>query len=135
MVPCWLNRSDNSSARHPPYVVIIRIKLSSNPRPERVRQLYSGFYWTLDLEQNAELRILLRCSPIPCFNNRAAPWPVWLAIVSRQTTYFLLPLLSPLMESPKRERISYAKAGILMVDQVKPAILERTAVRFDLPKG
>jgi hypothetical protein len=24
---------------------------------------YSGFYRTLDLEQNAELRILLRCSP------------------------------------------------------------------------
>jgi hypothetical protein len=29
---------------------------------------YSGFYWTLDLEQNAELRILLRCSPTP-FSN------------------------------------------------------------------
>jgi hypothetical protein len=28
---------------------------------------YSGFYCTLDLEQNAELRILFRCSPIPMF--------------------------------------------------------------------
>src|SRR5258707_1788071 len=31
---------------------------------------YSGFYWTLDLEQNAELRILLRCSPTPIFRSR-----------------------------------------------------------------
>jgi len=39
------------------------------------------------------------------------------------------------MESPKRKRISYAKAGILMVDQIKPAILKGTAMRFDLSKG
>jgi hypothetical protein len=26
---------------------------------------YSGFYCTRDLEQNAELRIMLRCSPTP----------------------------------------------------------------------
>ncbi|MBV8969052.1 MAG: hypothetical protein JO331_08335 [Verrucomicrobia bacterium] len=26
---------------------------------------YSGFYWTLDFGRNAELRILLRCSPTP----------------------------------------------------------------------
>jgi hypothetical protein len=26
---------------------------------------YSGFYWTLDLEQNAELRITSSCSPTP----------------------------------------------------------------------
>src|SRR5260221_8463803 len=39
--------------------------LSSNPRPERVRELYSRFYCSPDLEQNAELRILLRSSPTP----------------------------------------------------------------------
>jgi len=41
------------------YIVIIRSKRSSNPRPEPVRQPYSGFYCNLDLERNAELRILL----------------------------------------------------------------------------
>jgi hypothetical protein len=30
---------------------------------------YSGFYCTLDLEQNAELRILLHCSPIPKYGK------------------------------------------------------------------
>jgi len=39
------------------------------------------------------------------------------------------------MKSPKRKRISYVKAGVLIVDQVKPAILKGTAVRFDLSKG
>jgi hypothetical protein len=42
---------------------------------------------------------------------------------------------SPSMESPKRKRIADIKAGILMIDQVKPAVLEGTAVRFDLSKG
>jgi hypothetical protein len=46
-----------------------------------------------------------------------------------------LPLLSPSMESPKRKRISDIKAGVLMIDQVKPAVLEGTVVRFDLSKG
>src|SRR5208282_6235453 len=41
----------------------------------------------------------------------------------------------PSMKSPKLKRISYVKAGILIVDQVKPAILKGTAVRFDLSKG
>ncbi len=39
------------------------------------------------------------------------------------------------MESPKRKWISYAKAGVLMVDQVEPAVLEGTDMRFDLPEG
>jgi hypothetical protein len=39
------------------------------------------------------------------------------------------------MESPKRKRISDVEAGVLMIDQVKPAVLEGTAVRFDLSKG
>jgi hypothetical protein len=39
------------------------------------------------------------------------------------------------MESPKRKRISDVKTGVLMIDQVKPAVLEGTAVRFDLSKG
>ena len=39
------------------------------------------------------------------------------------------------MKSPKPKRISDVQVGVLIVDQVKPAILERTAVRFDLPKG
>jgi hypothetical protein len=39
------------------------------------------------------------------------------------------------MESPKWKLISDVNAGVLMIDQVKTAILERTAVRFDLPKG
>ena len=38
------------------------------------------------------------------------------------------------MKSPKLKRISYVKAGVLMIDQVKPAILQGTAVRFDLSK-
>jgi hypothetical protein len=42
---------------------------------------------------------------------------------------------SPSMESPKREWISDIKAGILMIDQVKPAVLEGTAVRFGLSEG
>src|SRR6266481_214024 len=41
----------------------------------------------------------------------------------------------PSMKSPKLKRISYVKAGVLIVDQVKPAILNGTAVRFDLSKG
>jgi hypothetical protein len=59
LVPCRPNRSDNSSGRHPPHVVIIWIKLSTNPRPERVRQLYSGFYRTRDLEQKTGIRSLV----------------------------------------------------------------------------
>jgi hypothetical protein len=43
--PCRPNRSENSSGQRSPYVVIIRSKYSSNPRPERVRQLCSGFYY------------------------------------------------------------------------------------------
>ena len=39
------------------------------------------------------------------------------------------------MKSPKRKRISYVKARVLMVDQVKPAIPKGAAVRFDLSKG
>jgi len=39
------------------------------------------------------------------------------------------------MKSPKLKRISYVKAWVLIVDQVKPAILKGTAVRFDLSKG
>ena len=39
------------------------------------------------------------------------------------------------MKSPNRKRISDAKAGVLIVDQVKPAIPKRTAVRFDPFKG
>jgi hypothetical protein len=39
------------------------------------------------------------------------------------------------MKSPKLKRIFYVKAGVLIVDQVKPAILKGTAVRFDLSKG
>jgi len=35
------------------------------------------------------------------------------------------------MKSPKRKRISYVNAGVLIVDQVKPNILKGTAVRFD----
>jgi len=35
----------------------------------------------------------------------------------------------PSMESLKRKRISDVKAGVLMIDQVKPAVLEGTAVR------
>ena len=48
------------------------------------------------------------------------------------------PLLScslPLMKSPKPKRIPYVYAGVLMIDQVKSAILKGTDVRFDLSKG
>lgn len=46
---CRPNRSDDSSERPSPYVLIIRSKLSSKPRPERVSPallrilLHSGF--------------------------------------------------------------------------------------------
>ena len=39
------------------------------------------------------------------------------------------------MESPKRKRISYVKAWVLIVDHVKPGILKGTAVRLDLSKN
>jgi hypothetical protein len=39
------------------------------------------------------------------------------------------------MESPKWEQISYFEAGVLIVDQVKPAILKRTAVRLNFSKN
>ena len=39
------------------------------------------------------------------------------------------------MKSPKRKRLFYVKPGVLIVDQVKPAILKGTAMRFDLSKG
>jgi hypothetical protein len=38
------------------------------------------------------------------------------------------------MKSPKRKRISDAKAGVLIVEQVKPAVLKGTAVPFSLSK-
>jgi hypothetical protein len=38
------------------------------------------------------------------------------------------------MESPKRKRISDVKVGLLIVEQVKPAILNGTYVRLDSPK-
>jgi hypothetical protein len=56
------------------------------------------------------------------------------ALVSRQTKYVPSSFL-PSMKSPKRKRISYVKAGVLMIDQVNPAILKGSAVRFDLSKG
>jgi hypothetical protein len=56
------------------------------------------------------------------------------ALVSRQTRYVPSSSL-PSMKSPKLKRISYVKAGVLIVDQVKPAIIKGTAVRFDLSKG
>jgi hypothetical protein len=39
------------------------------------------------------------------------------------------------MKSPKPKRIAYVQAGVLMIDQVKPAILKGTAVWADLSKG
>jgi len=39
------------------------------------------------------------------------------------------------MQSPKRKPIFDAKAGVLVVDQVKAAIPEETPVRLDLSKG
>jgi len=39
------------------------------------------------------------------------------------------------MKNPKSKRISYIDAWALIVDQIKPAILEGTAVRFDLSEG
>ena len=39
------------------------------------------------------------------------------------------------MKSPKRKRIPDAKAGVLIVDQVKAAVPEGTAVWFDRSKG
>jgi hypothetical protein len=35
------------------------------------------------------------------------------------------------MKNPKPKRISYVKAEVLIVEQVKPAILKGTAIRFD----
>src|SRR5262249_32581120 len=45
------------------------------------------------------------------------------------------PLCLPSMKSPKRKRVSDAKGGVLIVDQVKAAVPEGTAVWFDLSKG
>jgi hypothetical protein len=51
-------------------------------------------------------------------------------------THKILPSSSlPSMKSPKSKRISYVKAGVLIVDQVEPAILKGTALRFNLSKG
>src|SRR5208283_1461649 len=63
--PCRPNLSENSSGRRSPYVVIIRSKFSSDPRPERVRQIYFGFYYALDFGRNAELRISSNCYSDP----------------------------------------------------------------------
>ena len=52
-----------------------------------------------------------------------------------KTPYVPSSSFSPLMKSPKRKRISDAKAGVLIVDQVKAAVPERTAVWFDRSKG
>jgi len=56
-------------------------------------------------------------------------------MASRQTPYVPSSSSLPSMKSPKPKRISYVKAGAVIVDQVKPAILKGTAVRFDLSKG
>ena len=55
-VLCRPNRRDDSRRRRFLDIAIIRSKLSLNPLPERVRQLYSGFYCTPDLEQKTGLR-------------------------------------------------------------------------------
>jgi hypothetical protein len=39
------------------------------------------------------------------------------------------------MKSPKPKVISDVKAGVLIVDQVKAAVLKGTAERFGFPKG
>jgi hypothetical protein len=39
------------------------------------------------------------------------------------------------MKSPKPKGISYVKAWVLIVDQVKPTILKGAAMRFDVSKG
>ena len=39
------------------------------------------------------------------------------------------------MKSPKRKRVSDAKGGVLIVDQVKAAVPEGTVVWFDRSKG
>jgi hypothetical protein len=44
-------------------------------------------------------------------------------------------LCSSINEESKAERISDAKAGVLIVEQVKPAVLKGTAVRFSLSKN
>jgi hypothetical protein len=61
---CRPNRSEILGGRRL-RTLLIRSKLSSSPRPERVRQLCSGFYCALDLEQNAELRISSICYSNP----------------------------------------------------------------------
>jgi hypothetical protein len=39
------------------------------------------------------------------------------------------------MKSPKRKRISDAKTGVLIVDEVKPAMPKGTHLRLRLSKG
>src|SRR5215469_4549011 len=59
---------------------------------------------------------------------------------SRRDTHFSGPIevlnsfssSFPSVQSPKRKEISYAETGILIVDQVQPTILLRTALRFNL---
>jgi hypothetical protein len=53
----------------------------------------------------------------------------------KPTTRYIPSSSLPSMKSPKRKRIAYVKAGVLIVKQVKPAILKGTYVRLDLSKN
>jgi hypothetical protein len=66
----------------------------------------------------------------------SAPGPIRLFQLQRGPRHWLDTRSSsfPSMESPKWKRISDAKARVLIVDQIQPGVLQRTAVRFDLAK-
>ena len=56
-----------------------------------------------------------------------------LAQRSRRTQRF--PSQTPSMQCPKRKRVADVELGIQVINEIQPAILQRTAVGFDLAKS
>ena len=56
-----------------------------------------------------------------------------LAQRSRRTQRF--PTQTPSMQCPKRKRVADVELGIQVIKEVQPAILQRTAVGFNLSKS
>jgi hypothetical protein len=56
-----------------------------------------------------------------------------LAQRSRRTQRF--PTQTPSMQCPKRKRVADVELGIQVINEIQPAILQRTAVGFDLAKS
>jgi hypothetical protein len=111
------------------------------PYQEFARQPFSrggrSFHWfTRRFFEGPESGKFRCCITDHVIVGASAPGPIRLFQLQRGQRHWLDTRSSsfPSMESPKWKRISDAKARVLIVDQIQPGVLQRTAVRFDLAK-